>query len=186
MIDFDSVVVTSPIDVKPHDKIILPGVGSYSTVMARLVHSRLDQYILDFVEEGGHVLGICLGMQLLVSEGEENGFTPGLGLISGKTMRLPKEDVNGAPLRVPHIGWAEVTTATDPNILQLPGNLIEMYFAHSFHVVTDHSDAVACEFQYGGHTLTAAIRKGRVLGVQFHPERSGPAGLDFLKDFMLQ
>lgn len=186
VVGFSSLIVRDAEDAVGLHKVLLPGVGSYSAVMARLVDRGFDLCLREIVDQGVHLLGICLGMQLLVSEGHENGLTTGLGLISGRAVPMPTTDTKGAPLRIPHIGWAEVSAGKDDLLKDASFDTREMYFAHSFHVVTDEPSAVAGTFQYGGRTFNAAIRNGNVMGVQFHPERSGDCGLDFLDNFMRQ
>ncbi|MGH3066423.1 MAG: imidazole glycerol phosphate synthase subunit HisH [Gaiellaceae bacterium] len=146
---------TSPEDVADADLAVLPGVGSAGSAMEGLRARELDTALRDRVIAGGATLGICLGLQLALDESEEDGGVPGLGLLPGRAVRLRTE-------RIPRIGWAEVE----------PGGEA-YYFAHSYSAETPAAISRA-------EGIVAAAESGSFLGVQFHPEKSGPAGARFL------
>lgn len=115
-------------------------------------------------------------MQLLMSEGFEFGGRPGLGLIPGKVVQLQPKDGAGKPLKLPHVGWNK--------ILRGQGEGKQYYFVHSFIPVPDQGEHVLAECRYGDTTFCAAIRRGAITGYQFHPEKSGPAGIQLLSRFI--
>ena len=131
------------------------------------------------VAQGIPTLGICLGMQLFAELGEEGGHTPGLGLIAGEVKRL--EPLSGE--RIPHIGWNEVNgEATEPLFDGIkPGT--DFYFVHSFHLCPTELRQIAATSPYC-KTFVSAVRSGSLAGVQFHPEKSGRAGLRLLRNFL--
>lgn len=169
-----------PADLAAASAIILPGVGAFGDGMARLRQSGLAGPLVEAVRTRGvPLLGICLGMHLLAERGEEHGRHAGLGLIGGSVVRLdpPPE----ARLRVPNMGWCDVEVSR-PNAI-LPAASSSFYFAHSYHLVCSDPADVCAVVQYGG-PVTAAVARGRIFGVQFHPEKSQDAGLDLLAAFV--
>ncbi len=180
--------VTSQPDVLvTADRVIIPGVGSFASTMAAFEATGIADALRDYSAAGRPILGICLGMQLLMSDGHEDGRSLGLGLIPGDAGPLPTRTVDGDPLRIPHIGWSRVFAADGGAVLEWSGSAaeeVDVYFAHSFTVTTTEQSSVAARFRYGGHDLTAVLRQGNLTGVQFHPERSGPVGLRVLAQFV--
>ena len=150
-----SVVSSATSDIRDADFVVLPGVGSARSAMAHLDDTGASEALRQRFSEGRAILGICLGMQLAMGNSEEDGGVDGLGLLSGDVVRLREG-------RVPRLGWAVVE----------PWDRA-YYFAHSYAVRS--SDTVASV-----DGVTVAVRRDAFLGVQFHPEKSGPAGLDFL------
>ncbi len=155
------------------ERLILPGVGAFGPAIERLRGSRLDGFLLDWAASGKPLLGICLGMQLLLSDSSERGRYTGLGLIPGQVAKI-----QGAPREV-HMGWNEVVPRGENRLMPQPGY---GYFVHSYQCIPDDPAAVIADTSYGG-PLAAAIRKDNVLGVQFHPEKSQEYGLDILRRF---
>lgn len=165
-----------PEKIAAADGLILPGVGAFRAAMAELEGRGLIGPIQQAVAEGKPLLGICLGMQFLLDEGLENGRTQGLGLIPGVCRRIPDQ----AGLPVPHMGWNDLTLEQETVLTdRLQGQAV--YFVHSYYtdVAPEYLDATA---DYG-FPVPAMIHKGAVFGCQFHPEKSGQAGLDILKRF---
>ena len=158
------------------DRLVLPGVGAFGDAAEKLRASGLDAFVKDQAAAGKPLMGICLGMQLLFEKSYEYGEHEGLGLLKGQVVgmsgRLPAE------LKIPHMGW---------NALQLtkPAKLLEdgsyVYFVHSFYA-ENCADSVAAVTDYG-IPITAAVEKDNIFGCQFHPEKSGNAGLEILKKF---
>ena len=155
------------------DRLILPGVGAFGPAMERLSETGLIPYIESRAEAGRPLLGICLGMQLLLSASHERGQYSGLGLIPGQVKKIK------SARREVHRGWNEVVPRRDNHLISEPGY---GYFVHSYYCEPDDPAVVIAETRYGG-PLPAAIQKGNVLGVQFHPEKSQEYGLSMLRKF---
>ena len=175
-----------PGDVLRAGALVLPGVGAFADGMVRLRRRGLVEPLLQKAGEGTPLLGICLGMQMLLDSSTEGGFTKGLGLVEGAVEPLPEKTVDGAPLKVPHIGWSALTLAPGGGRgpLQNTRSGDEVYFVHSFQALPRRSEDCAATVEYGGHTVCAAVARGNVTGFQFHPEKSGPAGLAMLRAFV--
>lgn len=166
--------------------LVLPGVGAFADGMEQLHRQRLVEPILQKAGEGTPLLGICLGMQMLLDSSTEGGFNKGLGLVEGTVKPLPDKTTDGAPLKMPHIGWSALTLAPEgeQGPLKNTKNGDEVYFVHSFQAMPLRSGDCAATVEYGGHTVCAAVRRNNVTGFQFHPEKSGPAGLAMLQAFV--
>lgn len=177
----DVVLATHPEMLADANRIILPGVGAFGEGMERLrVGGWVDAVQRRVVEDGKPMLGICLGMQMLAGSSEENGIHQGLNLIPGKVRRL---DQLGCSLRIPHVGWNEVTHRTGtPLCAGIPQGM-DFYFVHSFAFESDNPDDVHATAVYG-ITLTAIVRRRHVFGTQFHPEKSSKAGRQVLRNFL--
>lgn len=161
--------------------LILPGVGSFADGMDALRRHDLIHPIRDAVAAGIPVLGICLGMQLLAETGEEFGYHTGLGLVPSRVVPLKPVGPDG---RVPNMGWCPVRIVTTrQGIFRVLGAEESFYFAHSFHLVCKEEGDVAAVMPWGDNEVVAAVRRGNVHGVQFHPEKSQDAGLDVLHGF---
>ncbi len=152
------------------EKIVLPGVGHFRQMMEALDALGLRVALGDRIRAGIPFLGICLGMQALFERSEEAPGTDGLGIFPGMVERFPSE------ARVPHMGWNEIAPTQTPR-LPVSGYF---YFAHSYRVPLCAQTAAACDY---GQPFSAAIESGQVFGVQFHPEKSGAAGLEILRQF---
>lgn len=176
------VLLAEPEHVQAADRVVLPGVGAYPAAMRRLAEAGLDAALVAHSRSGRPLLGICLGMQLLAEVGEEFGTTAGLGLIPGKVERLPAVDPKGSPSRVPFVGWAE-SRGTGLTAVFVPADA-HYYFVHSYRFIPDDPSDVLANYRFDGHDVVAAVGQGATVGVQFHPERSGPCGLRFLKLFV--
>ncbi|MBM6619017.1 imidazole glycerol phosphate synthase subunit HisH [Bacillus suaedaesalsae] len=163
------------------DGLLLPGVGSFKDAMHILNETGLTEYIKMQVSQGKPLLGICLGMQLLFEESEENGLTKGLGLLQGRVVRFRGEDEEGTPYKVPHMGWNELKFHHESPLL----SGVEqgyVYFVHSYHVSTQDKDVVLASSEYDVN-VPAVVGKGNVFGTQFHPEKSGDLGIEILQNF---
>lgn len=166
--------------------IVLPGVGSYSNAVNEIRARGLDQLIHEKLNDGVPLLGICVGMQVLTTEGHENCFSSGLDLIGGNTemLSLTKSDKSS---RIPNMGWNTVMPETHGKGTQLfigLENGFDAYFAHSFEVKPNVVTEISAFTEFDGRKLVAAVSKERVYGVQFHPEKSGDSGLQVLKNFL--
>lgn len=175
------IVTSDPETVAGADRLVLPGVGAFAACMAALrERPGLIEAMTQAVQErGAPFLGVCVGMQLLASRGLEFGETPGLGWIPGDVRKVEPAD---PAAKIPHMGW---NTLIDPHgpapiagIGQAP-----MYFTHSFAFFPDDPKDVAAMVDHGGK-FPAAVAKGHVAGVQFHPEKSQSAGIALLARFL--
>ncbi|VXC19362.1 imidazole glycerol phosphate synthase, glutamine amidotransferase subunit [Bacillus sp. 349Y] len=164
------------------DGIILPGVGAFKDAMALLESTHLKETIMAFVNTGKPLLGICLGMQLLFEDSEENGRTKGLGLLPGTVVRIPKEDLEGNTYKVPHMGWNHLKYAK-PSILTEGLEEGYVYFVHSYYVHEGAADVTVASADYAGVLVPAVVSRDNVYGMQFHPEKSGELGMELLKNF---
>ena len=161
--------------------IILPGVGSFKKAMDNLSQKNLIPILQGIVlKEKRYFLGICVGMQILARSGEEFGEHAGLGWIEGKTRKL---DISGHELRLPHIGWNEVTNiGSDFTLFNGLSNNPTFYFVHSYALCLQEALPFSAYSNYGNKFL-AAVQKETVFGVQFHPEKSQRDGLKLLNNF---
>jgi glutamine amidotransferase len=168
-------------DLASATHIILPGVGAFRDAMLNLKRRGLDIMLREEVVENEiPFLGICLGMQLLALRSWEGGETAGLGWLDGEVRRL---EPNGEDRRIPHIGWNEVNVGQDTPLFRGIASGKDFYFVHSYHFCCqDDRDIMAYTPYCGG--FVSAVRKGHILGVQFHPEKSQRVGLQLLKNFI--
>ena len=157
------------------DAIILPGVGAFPDAAEKLRQTGLDKCLL---AQAGHkpILGICLGMQLLLDRGEEVRNCEGLGLVSGYVGLIQTD------LKLPHIGWNSLTFQNNSPLFRGLDDGTYVYFVHSFCGYADREEDVIARTEYGP-SVAAAVAHGGVYGCQFHPEKSGEAGLQILKNF---
>jgi glutamine amidotransferase len=174
-------ITSSPQIIAAAKHLILPGVGAFDNAMSRLTASGITDAIHSAVHtNGAWLLGICLGMQLLGNTSEE-GELQGLGLIQARTVRFPFPTAQ-TPLRVPHMGWNEITPSPQSLLLNSTEDDKRYYFVHSYHVVCQNSEDVAATTFYG-IPFTSAVQHQRILGVQFHPEKSHRYGMQVLRNF---
>ncbi len=184
-----SVIVSDAPDViLSARRVVVPGVGAFANAMEALEARKLIPVVHEVVKRGIPLLGICLGMQLLFDESEEFGLTKGLGIIPGRVVPIPNHAQDGSPLKIPHIGWNTLhlphdTTIWDNTCLAntQPGS--SFYFVHSFMAMPNDPAHRLADCHYGGHPISAVVRKGQVTGCQFHPEKSGEAGLEIIRKF---
>ncbi len=162
------------------DRIILPGVGAFGDARARLDGAGLVPVLLEEAERKP-LLGICLGMQLLFECSFEYGEHPGLGLIPGEVAFLG-EDLKDKALKVPHMGWNSLEIVRDDPLFKYFGDGEYVYYVHSFYA-RNCRDSTLGVSRYGDAAVTGAVRRGNVWGAQFHPEKSGDAGLRLLRAF---
>ena len=177
----EAVVTSDPDVIRSAEKIILPGVGAFADAAEKLSASGLGAVLLDEVAKGKHVLGICLGMQLLFEKSYEYGEHKGLGLIKGEVRAISEVIPND--YKIPHIGWNALSFGDKKHELFKYLNEGDfVYFVHSFYgAKCDESVIATAEY---GAPLTAAVASGNVMGCQFHPEKSGSVGLNILRAFL--
>jgi imidazole glycerol-phosphate synthase subunit HisH len=170
------------------ERLVLPGVGAFAGGMQGLRARGLVEPIRRYAQSGRPLLGICLGMQMLATTSEEFGIHSGLDLIPGRVLAVPDRDVGGRPHKIPHIGWASLRTPHGvtwrDSLLAETAEGTSVYLVHSYAVVPDNPEHRLADCDYGGHAVCAAIARGRITGFQFHPEKSGDAGLRILQRFL--
>lgn len=170
-------------------RIVLPGVGAFQNGMQALEQLGLIEVMQEIANRKIPLLGICLGMQLLLTESEEFGLTKGLGLIPGRVIPVPTHTLNGETQKIPHIGWSSIQYSNiekkwDGSVLHdnQPGSAA--YFVHSFMAIPDLGEHRVADCIYGGHRVPAVIARNQISGCQFHPEKSGEVGLKVLRKFI--
>ncbi len=169
-------------------KVVLPGVGAFDNAMSSLHSLRLVDVFLELHQREIPILGICLGMQLLFEQSYEFKLTRGLGLIPGDVVEIPKYDVLGHPLKVPHIGWSALEISNsfktwNGTLLQDNKSGDAVYFVHSYMASPKENHHRIADCQYGGHRIAAVVGYEHITGCQFHPEKSGELGLKILQRF---
>ena len=173
-------ITRRPEDFAAAHSLILPGVGAFGDGMASLRLDGLDQALGEQVRQGIPTLGICLGMQLLASEGDEGGVHQGLGWIQGRVERfVPTE----AGERIPHVGWNEVRQARPSVLFDGIEDGKDFYFVHSYHFVPGSPEHVLATTPYCGGCVSV-VNRDNVYGVQFHPEKSQRVGMRLLQNFL--
>ncbi len=171
-------IVSTPEGIESASRLLLPGVGSFYVGMSNLKKNGLDEAICVAARKGTPLLGICLGMQLLASQGGEGGDAQGLGLIPGKVIRL----VSDSGFRIPHMGFNEVYQLAASPLFDSIDDCSDFYFVHSYHLVVDNPDDGLASANYS-EKFVAAVCRDNVFGTQFHPEKSQGQGLQLLKNF---
>jgi len=177
------------------DRVILPGVGAFGAAMESIRAKGIDEAIGKFLRLERPLLGICLGMQLLMSESSEFGRHKGLDIIKGKVIRFSDPTCHEERFKIPHIGWNRLelpgavkegkrTGLWDGTILSGLGDGVFTYFVHSYFVKPDDAKNILSETIYGNDRFCSSIFKGNIYGCQFHPERSGEAGLHMYRHFL--
>ena len=173
-------IVTRPEQVAAAARVVVPGVGHFGAAMRELRARGLDVALKDCVARNIPVLGVCIGLQVLFDASAEAPEETGLGLIKGKCRRF--DDPTGR-LKVPQIGWNQVKPREGSRLFRGIASGTSFYFIHSFYAVPEDPEVRAATTDYGLDYLCAAER-GRLGAVQFHPEKSGPAGLALLANFL--
>jgi glutamine amidotransferase len=171
-------VMDDPRGIEDAQRIILPGNGSFRAAAERLTETGWVTALREFAESKRPLLGICLGMHLLASTGEEDGVSEGLGLIPGVSRRLLAGD-----LRLPHVGWNTVDQLKSHFIFEGIKNSRDFYFSHSFALEPTSKNLIFGNTDYG-NTFASVVGSQNVVGVQFHPEKSQKNGLKLLSQFM--
>ena len=179
----DEIIVTAdPEMVRKAERIMLPGVGAFADCKAGLdalpgMVEMLDERVL---KEGVPFLGVCVGMQLLASEGREKVVTAGLGWIPGAVEKITPSD---PALKIPHMGWNTISVLKPHALLADIPDGLHAYFVHSYHFHTSDPGHLIATTDYGG-TVTACIGRDNIFGTQFHPEKSQALGLKLIENFL--
>ena len=170
--------------IEKSDAVIFPGVGAFGAVMSAIKKNNLQDVIIKSAKSSKPFLGICVGMQVLFEDSEENPEEKGLGIFKGKVVKFKKAKT------VPHIGWNDVTfcgtktTKYNPEKSEGSPNVNKFYFVHSFYVIPEDKNIIYAKTEYDGEEFTSIIKKDNLTAVQFHPEKSGDTGLQFLESFI--
>jgi glutamine amidotransferase len=181
----EHVITDDPERVARASTLILPGVGAFGDAVAGLSARGLIEPIKRAVARGASLLGICVGCQLLLDESEEFGRHAGLGIIPGKVAHLPAPSADDPDAsRIPNVGWRRLDVrAAEPLFRGLPTSPM-VYFVHSYAPMVDDEAHAIAHIVVNGRRIPAAIRRGAVVGFQFHPEKSGDVGLALLRNFV--
>ena len=165
-------------DIEAAQGVILPGVGSFEDALNNMEKSGLTQAVCDAAKSGKPFLGICLGMQMLFDSSEESPGVKGLSLLPGALYKIPANGV-----KVPHMGWNSLEIKKPDGIFEgLPQDTF-VYFVHSYYLKAENENDV-CAKTFYSVSIDAAVSRGNLFGVQFHPEKSGEAGLQMLRNFV--
>jgi imidazole glycerol-phosphate synthase subunit HisH len=174
--------------IESASRLILPGVGAFEDGMRGLLDAGVIQAISAFIKSGNPLLGICLGMQMLFERSEENGIHEGLGFISGSVQAIPSRKDQITVRKVPHIGWNTLKKPEsgiwENTLLSNSTENTSVYFVHSYMAVPQDQSHLVAVCDYEGLSITAAVKKDNISGFQFHPEKSGEAGLKILDNFV--
>ncbi len=173
---FDCIITSDADKIDSCDVMVLPGVGSFGDCMKSLKEKGLDQCIIRNVQKGKYLLGICLGMQMIFDKSYEDGEWEGLGLIKGEIVHFETD------LKVPHMGWNSLFENRKDPIGKGIHEGDYVYFVHSYYAVPESEEDVVFWSEYDVK-VPAVVRKGNVIGMQFHPEKSGETGMQLLKNF---
>lgn len=175
---FAAYTSNNPEEIIKAEKVVLPGVGAFADAINNLCQLNLDAAIREVIRKQTPLLGICLGLQLLFSESEENGRFRGLDIIKGQVVKfkLPKQ------YKIPHMGWNQVQPISNSQLFRGTPKGSYFYFVHSYYVVPENDLYIAATSDYGPD-FACAIERNNIFATQFHPEKSGNMGLRLLKNF---
>lgn len=174
---YRSKVTSSPDDVLNAQAVILPGVGAAADTMFNLNALKLASPIRRFIAEDRPFLGVCIGLQILLTGTEEGGWQKCLGVIPGRVRKLP------SGLKIPHMGWNQVKQKVPHPIFKGIPDEANFYFVHSYYVEPDDKSLVAGETEYG-IPICSVLTRGNLIATQFHPEKSGEVGLRLYDNFI--
>jgi len=161
--------------IRSATKLILPGVGHFGQMMRALEEMDVRGALIETIRSGVPFLGICLGLQALFTSGEEAPEERGLGIYPGEVKRFQGD------MRIPHMGWNQLTRVRESKLLRDTGEVPYVYFAHSYYAPLVDATAATCEYSLA---YTAVLEQDNVCGVQFHPEKSGDLGLKIVRNFV--
>jgi imidazole glycerol-phosphate synthase subunit HisH len=178
----DVLVTARAEDVLAADRVVLPGVGAFGDCRRGLLalDGMLDALEEAVIRNGRPFLGICVGMQLMATRGLEHGSQDGFGWIDGDVVAIAPDDPT---LKIPHMGWNNLSSDSDHALLAGLGPEPHMYFVHSYHLAAKQSGQVLATADYGG-AITAIVGRDNIVGTQFHPEKSQALGLRLIENFL--
>ena len=180
-------ITDKPEEIKKATHVLLPGVGAFKNGMRGLNLRGLVDPIKEHIEKKRPFLGICLGMQMMLSKSYEFGEIAGLDVIKGDVAKIPASNSENISHKIPHIGWNKIITNDNANnhgLLKGQDDKSSMYFVHSYRVNCNNNENIVATTNYNDVNITAIINKDNAYGCQFHPEKSGKYGLKILKQFI--
>ena len=178
-----TILITSKKNISQVDHLVLPGVGAFERGITALKEKDLYTSICDYIKADNPFLGICLGMQLLLTKSFEFGEHDGLNIIAGKVKKIPKKNKDDIKNKIPHIGWNNLDAIKNTKLLSNIDENDYMYFVHSYSVVCNINNIIATT-NYNNIRIAAVIGSNNCYGCQFHPEKSGKKGLKILDNFL--
>ena len=179
----EAIITDDPQVVLRSERVVLPGVGAFRDCMHNLEQGGFVEPIIKIIAAGRPFLGICVGMQLLFSDSVEFGLYSGLNIIPGHVLRFPDNmTVAGEKLKVPQMGWNQLSFKRRPPLFEGVENGSNVYFVHSYYVKPDDSSVIATTTDYGIE-FCSSVWKDNIVATQFHPEKSQEIGLKILKNF---
>ncbi len=176
---YEAFISSDPDLLKKTDFVVLPGIGSFPEGMKKLHKLDLVNPLKNFISSGKKFMGICLGFQMLFQESSEFGKTKGLGVIKGKVKKL---NGNKKFLRIPHIGWNKIEIMNNFK-REVSFQKKYFYFVHSFYAIPNNKNEIFSLTKYENIKFCSSIKKNNIFACQFHPEKSGAAGLKLIKSF---
>ena len=174
---YQPTVTTEPKEVLRADAVILPGVGAAADTMAGLKRLELIEPIGEYIAANRPFLGICIGLQVLLTGSEEGGWHEGMNIVSGRVRRLPTE------LKTPHMGWNQVCQRKPHPVFKDIPDKANFYFVHSYYAEPDDPSLIAADTDYG-ILFCSVLARNNLIGTQFHPEKSGETGLEVYRNFI--
>ena len=189
MIGSEPILTNDYTKIKNAERVVLPGVGAFGNGMEKLKKHNIIESLSDYISRERPLLGICLGMQLLMDTSYEFGKFNGLGYIQGEVKKINIKDNNLKPIKVPLIGWYKtiVNDSLISNASKLLGESINQksfYYVHSYSVLPIKKENLLAYVEHANERIVGAICEGNIIGVQFHPERSGKFGLSVIEKFI--
>lgn len=179
LLKIEAVITKDREIIKKAKAIILPGVGAFKQAMDNLKINDLDKILLQEAKNGKYLLGVCLGMQILFEKGFEGMECEGLGLLKGEIKKIePKEKV-----KIPHMGWNKLIINKEDEVIDNLGGNKFIYYVHSFMATEYKDEDLVAYSNYGGVKIPGIFRSKNIIGMQFHPEKSGEVGLSLLEKF---
>ena len=175
-------IIDTPESIENQSHIILPGVGAFKNGMRGLIIRNLVDSIKNHVLDDKPFLGICLGMQMMLNKSYEYGEIEGLNLVDGEVIKIPNRNSANKKHKIPHIGWNEINYQNNKS--KKISNNKSVYFVHSYMANCKDKENVIATTDYNGVKIEAIINNKNAYGCQFHPEKSGDAGLDILNNFI--
>ena len=174
----DASITRSPADLDDADGIVIPGVGHFGSILG------IDASMRDALRSSrALLLGICLGMHVLFDGSDEAPDVPGLGLLDGRVTRMAGRDANGGALKIPHVGWNTLDISRESSLMRGTSSGAAVYFTHGYAAPVTRDTVAITEH---GAPFASVVSRGRVSGMQFHPEKSGQTGLTLLKNWVAQ